>query len=255
MKKIALAMTVSVMALAAPAVAADGFYMGIGASYNSNEHDVRQNVPLGAPFWFNVTNRASINNAPANDVSSDVYGAQILAGYKTHVATQVVLGLEVDASAFDGEVIDFHTQPYDALGTFTLQQHLSQQWMSTIRAKLGFDVTPEATLFVTAGLAVSDVELRTTFSDTYAVVAQRIPAQSAVNSELKTGLVYGGGLDWAMGGSTSLRVEYLRADLGEISNSRALTFTGGVPANEVLNSKAQLQSNSIRVGLVWDLNL
>jgi hypothetical protein len=48
----------------------------------------------------------------------------------------------------------------------------------------------------------------------------------------------------------------MRVDLGELTTRRALTYTGGGSAdNEVLTSTAGLQSSTVRVGLVWDLNL
>jgi opacity protein-like surface antigen len=256
MKKFALAMTASMLALAAPAVAGDGFYMGLGLSYNSNENVARHSLaPSGT--WFTANNRAAINAAPTTDVSTDVFAANLMFGYRTHVASNVFAGIEADATVFDGEADDFHTQNYpDAPGAFTLNQHISQQWISTLRLRLGIDITPDVAAFVTAGGSVSDVELRTTYSDTYPL-NQRILAQSGVSSELQTGWVYGGGFDWAMGGSTSLRVEYLRHDLGHLKNARTLTWNTGAdtPGPEVLRSDADLNTNSIRVGLVWDLNL
>lgn len=252
MNKFALAMGVSVLAIAAPAVAGDGFYMGLGASYNTNDNKASQNT-VGT--WLLAANRTAVNTAPADDISTEVFGGLIFGGYRAHVAPSIVMGVEVDAAVFDGETIDSHSQNYPAsTGAFTIRHHFSQQWMSTIRAKLGFDVAPDANVFVTGGVAFSDVELNSTYSDTY-TAPQNIPAQSAHAGGIESGYVYGGGLDWHLGGSTNLRVEYLRADLGEITNVRALNFSTGAASTEVITSKAQIESESIRVGLSWDLNL
>jgi opacity protein-like surface antigen len=256
MKKIALAITVSGLALATPAMAKEGFYMGLGLGYNSNEHSAGHLMtPPGA--WLIPANLALVNSSPTDDISTDAFGAQIFAGYRMDLSDKVMMAIEADAAVFDGETEDRHTANYSggASGAFTLVQQFSQQWMSSIRAKLGLNVTSDVTVYVTGGVAFSDVELRTTYSDTFPVVAQRILAQTGAASDLKTGFAYGGGVDWALGGSTSLRIEYMRTDLGNIETSRALNFSGGGPTGNTITANADLETTSIRVGLAWDLNL
>jgi opacity protein-like surface antigen len=252
MKKLVLAMSVSVLALTAPAVAKDGFYMGLGVTNMENDAHFDHTVNPGG--WFNITNRNNINAAPVNDLGTDGYGASIFAGYAMHVHEQVSLGVEVDATVFDGETSASHTQAYDALGSFTLQQEVSQQWISTLRAKAGFDVGP-ATIFITGGAAFTDVAVGGTFSDTYAVVAQRILIQSGRTSLLATGYVYGGGVDVGLGGQTSLRVEYLHHDFEDITYSRALTFSTGAATGNTLRGTATVDNAILRVGLKWNMDL
>jgi outer membrane immunogenic protein len=109
-------------------------------------------------------------------------------------------------------------------------------------------------VFVTGGAAISDVELKGVFSDTYSVVAQRIPLQAGHTSDMKFGFVWGGGIDLPLGGSTTLRVEYLHHDLGSIEYALPLKYTTGLTANnEVLSGKADLETNVVRVGLSWNL--
>lgn len=258
MKKIALAMTVSVMALAAPAMAGEGFYMGLAGIYADNDPTVTHSVaPTAGPGWFNVTNRGRVNAAPVDDLTTDSYGAAIFAGYSTHIFPEVMFGIEADANVFDGEAERTHTQPYDALGSFTIYQSISQQWISTVRGRLGVDLGP-GTVYVTGGAAFTDVEVVGRFSDTYAVVAQRIPLQGARSSEMATGFVWGGGLDLGLGGSTSLRIEYLHHDFGSIKGySRSLTYTGGVPTPgpEILSNNVDLENDTFKIGLAWGLNL
>lgn len=268
MKKIVLAMGVSVLALAAPASAKDGFYMGLGLTSNANENEVEDaatQVGGGSPQLTAAGNRAAIAASAARDLSTDPYGAFLMVGYGFDIDDKIVAGIEVDASVFDGETASTATTPYPTQNaapgteTFTVSHALNQQWISTVRAKLGFKVTPDAALFVTAGAAFTDAELQTRFSDNWPA-PNTIVSQGVINSDIKTGVVYGGGLNWAIGGSTALRIEYLRHDFGKVATTRALSFTNaavppGVAANEVLDSKAQLNTNTLRVGLAWDLNL
>jgi opacity protein-like surface antigen len=254
MKKIVLAMGVSVLALSASAMAAskDGFYMGLGVVNMENDAHFDHTVNPGG--WFNITNRNSINAAPVNDLGTDGYGASIFAGYAMHVHEMVTLGVEVDASVFDGETTQSHTQAYDALGSFTIQQEVSQQWISTIRAKAGIDVGM-ATLFITGGAAFTDVAVGGTFSDTYSVVANRILLQSGRTSLLASGYVYGGGFDLNLGGQTALRVEYLHHDFEDVTYSRALTFSTGAATGNTLRGTATVDNAILRVGLKWNMDL
>jgi opacity protein-like surface antigen len=142
------------------------------------------------------------------------------------------------------------TGNYDALGTFTVAQSFSQDWMATVRGRLGLDlgaIDP----YLTAGLAISEIELEGSFSDTYSVVAQRIPLQSASSSETATGFVWGAGVEWEMFGGAA-RIEYLHADLGSLDYSRVLQQTN-LTNVDTLAGTADVETDVIRVGYAWSL--
>ncbi len=261
MKIRALALGASLLGLSTPAMANDGLYIGAGISHTSSDHSATQSVaPTTGGGWFTAPNRAAINAAPAGDLATDDFSAEGLggfafAGYQRHVSDGVTLGVEIDVSVFDVAESDTHSQSYPTPpGTFVVRQSIDQRWLSTIRARLGFDITSNAMFFVTAGAAFSDVEFTTTFSDTYPL-PQQILAQSGSESEIVTGSAYSAGLDWKINDNASARFEYLRADLGDIQNSRALTFNTGASAqNEVLASSADLTNDTVRLGVSWSLN-
>jgi outer membrane immunogenic protein len=254
MKKLALAMTVSVVALTAPAMAKDGFYMGLGLTYNDNDPTVSHSVVGGG--WFVPANRTAINAAPVDDLTTDSYGASVFAGYKTHLVDEVMFAIEADANVFDGKTEKTFSQTYPGSPPFVynIAQSISQQWISTVRGKLGIDIGA-GTIYVTGGAAFTDVEVTGRFSDNY-TLGNRILNQGGRSSEMATGYVWGGGLDLGLGGSTSLRIEYLHHDFGTIKGySRALTFNTAVLAGETLSNSVKLENDTFRVGMAWDLNL
>lgn len=258
MKKAILVLGASMLALAGSASAKDGFYMGLGLVYQTNDNVATQSVaPSSGIGWFVPLNRAAINATNAADISTDSFGGSLFFGYKANLVDKLSGAIEVDATAFDGKAdkvgpsTAYPTPP----GTFQLTNSFSQRDLYTARVKLGVDITPSAFVYVTGGAAAAQVKLSTTFADTY-TLPQRILSQAGTTSSFKSGYVFGAGADVHLGGTTSLRLDYLRADLGTIQNSRALTFSTGASANnEVLVGKAKLTESLIRVGLAWDLNL
>lgn len=279
MKKTILALGVSVLALAAPATAGDGFYMGLGGAYVSNGVDTTHNMTAGT-FYTNPANSTAITNAPIDDLSTDGYGASIFAGYGMHVTPQIKFGLEADATVFDGETNSTVTAPYPSyagvLGAFryTVSHEVSQQVLASLRAKAGLDLG-FASVFVTGGAAMTDIELRSAFSDNGSAAAcvlsagpppvlgnpacTAIPVQGGRDSKTLTGWVVGGGFDIPLGGSTSLRAEYHHYDFGDggLSYSRTLTRTPSLGATPPLfsGSTRNVESDVVRIGLAWDLNL
>jgi outer membrane immunogenic protein len=100
-------------------------------------------------------------------------------------------------------------------------------WLATFRGRIGhaFDrVLP----YVTGGLAVGDVEAG--FSG--------LPK----DSDTRAGWTVGGGVEWAIAGPWTAKVEYLYADLGKFSCSAA--SCGGVAATDV-----DFRANILRGGI------
>jgi hypothetical protein len=252
MKKLALIAGASMLGLAttAPAASAeDGFYIGVGVAMTDTSADADHQIVDGGP-WFNATNEASIEAAAIDDLSNDGVGFSVYAGYGGHFSESLTWGIEADIGTVDGGSSSSVTGNYDALGTYTVAQSFSQDWMATVRGKLGLDLGP-ANAYLTAGWAFSEIEFGGTFSDTYAVLAQRIPLQGASTSETASGAVWGAGVDWGVFGGT-MRLEYLHADLGSVDYSRVLQQTN-LTNVDTLSGTADVETDVIRVGYAWNL--
>jgi hypothetical protein len=81
---------------------------------------------------------------------------------------------------------------------------------------------------------------------------------------MATGFVWGGGLDLGLGGSTSLRIEYLHHDFGSLKRAQTTLLltppAPGVPTPtpgpEILSSDvSDLENQTLKVAFVWGLNL
>ena len=103
-------------------------------------------------------------------------------------------------------------------------------WLSTIRGRVGttFD---RSLIYFTGGAA---------FGDIYAI---RDTWGSA--SKTATGWTVGGGLEYAMDSSTSLKVEYLYVDLG--------SFDCGISCASAIPATVSFKSNIVRFGLNYKL--
>jgi outer membrane immunogenic protein len=134
------------------------------------------------------------------------------------------------------------TPPFGVVALFpgpALPVTTSEQldWFGTVRGRAGFLVTPKVLLYATGGLAYGQVDSHSTL----------IGATTANN--INPGWTVGAGIEGAIAGHWTARLEYLYVDLGTVSN----TFTSSVPAigggTISSNFSSRITDNIVRVGL------
>jgi outer membrane immunogenic protein len=215
----------------APTPASDwtGFYAGLNLGYGVGS-DPMQWWPYPT---FPTTQRFVI--APAGELG----GAQI--GYNIQAGSWV-LGLEGDiqASRLRQTPICFST--CGSMNVFLATQELS--WLATVRARLGYSLGP-ALFYATGGAAFAGV--KTSISS----VADTFPTVVGNSNQTRAGWTLGGGLEAALGGHWSAKVEYLYADLGRVSYSVADPSDASAPAR---NFSADIGEHVFRVGLNYLMN-
>jgi outer membrane immunogenic protein len=184
------------------------------------------------------------NDNPANFDSSTVrVGAY--AGYNWQLARSWVGGLEADIAWGDSN----HTQigipgVYNSnpLGTRNDPSSVKETWDGSLRARLGFLVTPTVLLYGTGGISWQEVKLNATcFSTSNWCVADR----NETFSTLKTGWTVGGGLEGVISGNWLGRAEYRYADYGRINHD----FFPGTIDDIVMNQT--LKTHTVYVGLAY----
>lgn len=119
---------------------------------------------------------------------------------------------------------------------------LSQKidWFGTFRARAGILVTPKVLLYATGGMAYGEVNS----SDAIGVVPTAFSS-----STTNVGWTVGAGIEGAIGGNWTAKLEYLYVDLGKVSGSflTALpAFGGGVLTG---NYSSRITDNVLRVGI------
>jgi outer membrane immunogenic protein len=119
----------------------------------------------------------------------------------------------------------------------TLNQRID--WFGTVRGRIGVLASPKVLLYVTGGLAYGEVASNET-----------IGALSPLSAtDTKAGYTVGAGIEGAIGGNWTAKLEYLYVDLGRVSGSFATTIPalGGGTLTSSYNSR--ITDNVLRVGV------
>ncbi|MGP0092778.1 MAG: outer membrane protein [Xanthobacteraceae bacterium] len=244
MKRLLLA-GVAVAALAAPAFAADlpvatyptkapayvaaynwtGFYIGVnlgGAWARETNTDT-----------FTTSPTTSVITSPSSTISGVIGGGQI--GYNWQ-SGNLVFGLEadVDGSGQSGT----STSTVAGFGTDAVASTIRA--FGTARARVGF-AADRWLWYVTGGFAWQDVGFSDAFTTTTGVLTG-----ISNGSTTRAGYSVGGGIETALWGNWTGRVEYLYLDTGTWTTTT--TGLAGLPFTTVTNS-IRTQNNVVRAGL------
>jgi outer membrane immunogenic protein len=273
MKKLALA--ISALALSsASALAADmsapvytkapvapvaiynwtGFYVGLNGGYS----------------WGNSSNAYTTTALPlytsSQSMNGWVFGGQV--GYNWQFDRNWVFGLEgdIDATGQDGtanltpfSTVTVTVPPPGALAlptstvtttaTGTYENRLS--WLSTFRGRIGVLPSERVLLYVTGGLAVGEVKTNSSVTTTTntALSFGTPPGPTSTSalasaSSTQAGWTVGAGVEGAISGNWTARLEYLYVDLGNVNNTFA-----GIGAFAPLTVRSHVTDNILRAGV------
>jgi outer membrane immunogenic protein len=230
-----------------------GFYIGLNGGYS----------------WGNASNTITTTVPVATGsqhMDGWVFGGQ--AGYNWQFNRSWVFGLEgdIDATGQDGTglfgpntTVTTFVPPVGALvlptrtatttATGSLEEKLS--WLATFRGRIGVLPSDRVLLYVTGGLAVGEVKTTAgaTTTTTNAVSFGTPPGPTSVSalaasSSTQAGWTIGAGVEGAIGGNWTAKLEYLYVDLGTVNN----TFAGTAPFAPITTS-AHVTDNILRAGV------
>jgi outer membrane immunogenic protein len=229
-----------------------GFYVGGNVGYSWGRSNDTSSLSNGAGTTL-FTNAGSTTN-----LDGIVGGGQI--GYNWQVQNWV-WGLEADIQGTDERGGRAFTCPTGvctpstvapgflalaflipgAAVPVTMNQKID--WVGTVRARAGVLVAPTVLLYATGGLAYGEVN-----------TSETIATSSFSNSDTHVGYAVGAGVEGAIGGNWTAKLEYLYVDLGRTSGSFATTipaFGAGAVASGTLTSSysSRITDNVLRVGV------
>ena len=239
-----------------------GFYVGANVGYSWGAWDASSNQ--------SVFNFESTSASPR----LDGWLGGVQAGYNWQLASPWVIGLEGDIQATGEKDSQSWTDPGVALpappqcppgwfgippnctppptafvpqrpgyGPAFLSSEWNFPWFSTLRGRVG--LTPDAArkwmLYATGGLAFGEAEYDFTWFNPGGPPGRQAYSLSA--SEIRWGWVVGGGIEAALGGRWTAKLEYLYLDLGSLSVNT--TDVDGAPFNVGNRVRDQI----VRVGL------
>ena len=265
MKRILLIGT-SIVALAAPALAADlpvkappmvapapvlfwtGFYLGLNGGYSWGESSRELNFvsATGAA----IIPPGGVVTTGGTDLEGGLFGGQI--GYNWQTANWV-LGFETDIQWANqrGSRVFSGVIPLAGRGVLTgavVDQKL--EWFGTFRGRAGYLVTPSALLYATGGLAYGSLQTDVGLAG---LTAAGVPiGANASGSSTRVGWTVGGGVEWKFSPNWSAKVEYLYMDIGDTTNTAFLT----TPAGAVIgaNVTSRVTDNIIRGGFNYQFS-
>jgi outer membrane immunogenic protein len=138
-------------------------------------------------------------------------------------------------------------------------EQVSLNWLSTIRARIGFAVSERLAVFATGGLAIGGVH------DSGAVTltaGSENVIWSGSESSAKVGGVVGAEAEWALSDRWTVKAEYLWFDLGNASHSlncSSATSTGGCANSAVVyptlgSTVSTVNGSIVRFGINYKFN-
>jgi len=183
-----------------------GFYVGINGGYGGGTFDYPMNV------YTDLNSDSDQDGGPLDDLDYD-FGADLTAGgffggvqagWNWQVDS-LVLGVEGDISLSD---IAGDLEIYSLTAGASIGGGSTVEWFGTARLRGGFLATPELLIYGTGGLAWGSV------NSGYNLDLGPITLEDDT-SESHMGWTVGGGFEYAVTESISLKTEYLYVDLGD----------------------------------------
>jgi outer membrane immunogenic protein len=121
----------------------------------------------------------------------------------------------------------------------TLTQKID--WFGTVRARGGVLVTPRVLFYATGGLAYGQVNS-----------SETIGGSPFSSSDTRVGYTVGGGIEGAIGGNWTAKLEYLFVDLGRTSGSFATTIPASGGGTLASNYSSHATDNVLRFGVNYN---
>jgi outer membrane immunogenic protein len=236
----------------APVYNWSGWYVGLnaGAAFG-HAHDTTTTVfsPTG---YFATTSPGAIAIAGDQTMNNTGFTGGIQLGYNWQM-NNTVFGIETDFGymGLRASTAASGVYPCCAPTGFTVNQSAKTDWLWTLRPRVGW-ASNNWLLYVTGGLAVTQIKGDFLFTDTFATANE-----SASISQTKAGWALGGGVEYGiLGGPWRVKVEYLHVDFGSVSttstNLTAFTPRIAFPTN-VYTHSIKLSDDIVRVGVNYRL--
>ncbi len=215
---------------AAPAVWT-GFYAGVslGASLNHSRM-TGEGIDPNNPGQFTSLEGYSPTNPTGTNTSAV---GSLETGYNWQ-SRDYVFGIAADISRLNSKSTSATTSPLTA-DTMSIQG----DYLSTIRARLGYAVTGSTLLYGTGGLAI------VRFSGGYLDVGTPDPGNKLSDTQWGIGWTAGAGIDYRLAQNWFLRGEYLH-----VSASANLS-TNNIPEVEAYTQVSSLQQDLFKLGIFY----
>jgi outer membrane immunogenic protein len=236
-----------------------GLYVGLNSGGCWGSARTRTSATFDPGLYFSAGNVPAVNSAGRIHVPLAGYtgGAQV--GYNRQFRRMIV-GLESDFGAFLFDYKKNVTAPYPVSSlptTFTISQHITTNWLFTLRPRLGF--TFKKTLaFVSGGLSLTELKYRSHFTDDF--TSTFVPGfpnvfESSRKTRILPGWIVSGGLEYWLSGRASICLSYFYTRFSKISSTGNIIVPSVSPpvVSNLMHHRAQLHANILRIGVNFRL--
>jgi outer membrane immunogenic protein len=190
-----------------------GFYIGGNAGISAGVAPLEQTSAF-VPF------PPSVNNQSSHDAFGAIGGLQ--AGYNLQRGS-LVYGIEGDFQLSSQKsdptcltFCDFNFQNPTSIQFDSVSQQIP--WFATLRGRFGYAAGPSL-IYVTAGAAFANI--KTTYSTT------EFNNFTGTASDTRVGLALGGGIETALTGNWTAKIEYLYLNYGTVTDTFTYATPGG----------------------------
>ncbi|MGD9657346.1 MAG: alginate export family protein, partial [Methylocystis sp.] len=225
-------------------------YVGLnGGGAWSSPRSIVQPWPFGAAV---ASPAVALSAAPidqTNHLAGFIGGFQIGANWK--LTDNILAGAEADLHAVSGNTdtrwrASLTSAGGNGFATYA-QRTATLNYLGTIRGRLGYLVTPTLAVYGSGGMAYGGV------ISNAAILTRRIGAtnQTQVNPVYQDSLIgwtAGGGAEWMFDANWSVKIDYLRYDLGAAQASGFVVQPSGLYATGA-TSATRFNGNLIHAGV------
>jgi outer membrane immunogenic protein len=272
-----------------------GFYIGLNAGgtwSQSNNVDTASSSLFGAPLvdgdaeagpFLSAVSAASASGSISAGSSGGFVGGGGV-GYNWQFGNVFVAGIETDIQGVAGAhgggsgvsalslgsgLAFFAPNRVPDLVSTSISAAKRVDYIGTLRARLGYLVTPTLLAYATGGLAYGGVSASVSMVQANtdrlnfgsgANTLDPLSATAGATSDTRVGWTVGGGLEWMFLPNWSAKVEYLYYDLGNVTFSSApITTTSSILGAEISavvapQSQTRFNGHIARAGVNYHFN-
>lgn len=198
-----------------------GLYIGLNTGYTWTASDPitlsTVNLIDDSRGGFGPASAAGATGTVRARLDGFFFGGQ--AGYNWQFSERLIAGLEADIQGAgvrggNGQLSVFPAPAGYAATSFKLNRQL--EFLSTVRGRLGYAVTPTLMAYVTGGFAFGGANLSGAVAQSLRPGILLSETVRGDHFDILTGWTVGAGAEMALGRNLSAKLEYLFYDLGEL---------------------------------------